>query len=202
MHFILSTREVYNDETSCVKCQIITLLERFHDWCGRFYDTDAGTLLVLDVLAETINMEKPYIPYTDSSQRLAAALTIGKEEVLWYYYGSLLCADRPKERRKKKTHGDGAKQVTAKTFQKRASELCARVTDKEHIEHNDRIVPEPFRIMRYSYDCRYFPEDTTLEIESVNKPRENNCSFSRVGLHHPYRTTVFIGFVVFTCYVR
>lgn len=65
-------------------------------------------------------------------------------------------------------------QVRVETFQKWVIELPERVTDKKGIERKVWRLKALFCAMQYINDASYFLGDNTLEIEGVNKPRENN----------------------------
>lgn len=68
-------------------------------------------------------------------------------------------------------------QVATKTFRKWGNELSRNVTDEEGFDRNVSIVAARGCAMLYINDTRYSPEENTLKIEGINKPRNNNVQF-------------------------
>lgn len=55
--------------------------------------------------------------------------------------------------------------------------------------------------MRYIIGARYFPGDITLEIEAVNKPRNNNVRLLQVGIQHPLKILEALEYLFFNRYL-
>lgn len=67
--------------------------------------------------------------------------------------------------------------MTARTFRKLKNVSPEKVTKKDIYEHKMWIFSAPFFAMCYIDDTSCLAEDTTLNFESFNKPKEKNANF-------------------------
>lgn len=111
---------------------------------------------------------------------------LGKNHVVWYYYGSLVYADLTQAQHTAKRYGEGMMGVTVEAFFTWASRIPEMATDKEGKERPVWIVAALFCAMRYVKDGRYLPGDTSSQSERVKNPRENTIVFRQ---QHSPRTS-------------
>lgn len=110
-----------------------------------------------------ITVKKLKISHPNAGLKWFASRNIVRGEVLRYYFYSPVYANLTKQRHKTKKYWKGVMQVTAKIFRKWPNGLPERVMDKDANEHKIWIDPASSSTMRYIYDARCVPEDTTSE---------------------------------------
>lgn len=79
------------------------------------------------------------------------------------------------------TYGREVMYVASETFCTVANVLPEKFTDKDGNNQKLCIVPAFYCTMGKIYDVRYFPEDATLDIERLLKPKENNIGFQKIS---------------------
>lgn len=97
-----------------------------------------------------------------------------------YWCGSRVYLNLTKKPHKTKTYREHLTQMTTETFRQWPKELLDKVFDKSWNECKVWIVPASFCSMRYIPVVRYLEEETTLEDNSFEKPKENNAQLLQV----------------------
>lgn len=99
----------------------------------RFYIMNVDKFLVFDASAQGTTIRKSLILYFDAGQGLYASGIIGKDEVFFYYYCSLVYENLSNERQMTEKNERGVMQVAAENFWNLANELSQKASGKVYI---------------------------------------------------------------------
>lgn len=137
---------------------------------------DSETLLVLDMSAQVATVKMPIIPYPDSGLRLFAAQKIGKKEAVGTTMGLRFIPTWPNNGIRPRYMWREWYRWLPKRFKKREWSTW-EVTDKAGITDRLWIASVLFCTVQYINDASYLLGDSTLEIERMISPSENNMQF-------------------------
>jgi len=155
-----------------------------------FYGVDPQMLLAHECSKMGVQVRPSEIKSEHAGLGLFAARPFGAEEIVGYYYGSLLYLDLLHSRNRRKVVGKGFMKVNESIFAKWALEI----TDPGGMMVNNKkmsvwIVPGPMCAVRYINDPRYLPSDRTPKSKRSRAPNveffreDNTFSANQVALH-------------------
>lgn len=147
------------------------------DKIGALLREDVDEFLSVECCENEMSMKKSTIQHQKAGLRVFAERHIIKNQIVRYYYGSLIYSDLTPGQHTAKWYGEGMMAVTVEAFCTWANRIPEMVTDRERKEHPVWIVAAQFCLMRYVNDERYFPGDTSGKAERVKIPRDNNVVF-------------------------
>jgi len=159
-------------------------------------------MLAVECSALGVERRPSTIKHDNAGMGLFAGRNFGKDEVVGYYYGSLLYMNLGKSRNSKKTVGKGFMKVNQEKFHKWALEVTGKGgMDWEGQKISIWIVPGPNCAMRYINDPRYLKSDRTPK---KNRTRRANVVFSTPErtlrpstiVHHNAQTVVALRNIV------
>lgn len=91
--------------------------------------------MALDSSAQRITGKKSTISNSGAGLEVFASRTIGNDEVVEYYYGSVVYVKLHKVRKKRNTCGEGVTQVTPETIRQCTNELMETPIDEDGTGH-------------------------------------------------------------------
>lgn len=120
---------------------------------------DLKIFLAVECSAQSLLVKQSSIHHKQAGLGVFAQQPFRTEEIIWYYYWSLVYSDVQGQPRGWKTYGEEITSVNLKTFEKWVLKVLAQVRDKFRVEQNVWIVQETLLAIQLVNHVRYLPGD-------------------------------------------
>ena len=142
-------------------------------WRQRLESADTQSLLSVECNANSVAVQPSRIRNPGAGMGLFATKNFGYNQVVGYYYGSLVYSELSNEPQRFRTYSDGVMGVTAHDFEKWSIKLDGTVQDKSGNNRSVWIVPAPWCAARFINDARYRNNDTEKNLPDKLKRKVN-----------------------------
>ena len=168
------------DDFSLLPHRAQPMIKWSNRWLQRFNTIDVKALQTYECQQYNIRIKPSTIKHKDAGLGVFATKGFKKDDVIGYYYGTLVYGDIATDHRVRKRYGVGIMSVSSKEFSKWALQIDHTFVDSRDRQHTGYVCPGQFSTMKYINSYKYINGDkdkAAYDNKTLDNPRTANTKY-------------------------